>query len=176
MLGAKRLVQVTIKATTCIALALASAAGAAASARLRVLTLAPHATELVYAAGAGDAIVGTVTASDYPAAARALPRVGDGIGVSLERVAALRPDKVSAWVPTNATRAQPPWLKRQGIPLVFLAAERLDDIPAQIRTLGAELGTVEVAADRASALDRRIQTLRQTYGDQTSINVFVELG
>src|SRR5512144_3202356 len=60
----------------------------------RIVSLAPHATELVFAAGAGDRLVGVVARSDWPAAARALPRIGDVHALDLERVVALKPDLV----------------------------------------------------------------------------------
>ena len=58
----------------------------------RAVTLAPHATELVYAAGAGDRLIATIRGSDYPPAARQLPVIGDGTQPDAERVAAVRPD------------------------------------------------------------------------------------
>src|SRR4029453_11074895 len=70
---------------------------AAAPARPRIVSLAPHLTELVYAAGAGELLVGVVEYSDYPEAARSLPRVGDAWRVDMERLLALRPDVVLTW-------------------------------------------------------------------------------
>ena len=63
----------------------------------RVISLAPHATELIYAAGGGAKLVGTVTYSDYPPAARAVPRVGDNKALDLERIAALKPDLIAQY-------------------------------------------------------------------------------
>src|SRR5690606_18186652 len=60
----------------------------------RAISLAPHITELIYAAGAGDKIVATVLSSDYPPASRAIPRIGDGLHVSVEKVLSFRPDLV----------------------------------------------------------------------------------
>ncbi|MGB3436656.1 ABC transporter substrate-binding protein, partial [Achromobacter sp.] len=68
----------------------------------RAVTLAPHATELVYAAGAGDRIAATIRGSDYPPAARQLPVIGDGTQPDPERVAAVRPDLLIAWQPAAA--------------------------------------------------------------------------
>ena len=63
----------------------------------RIITLTPHATELVFAAGAGGQIVGTVESSNFPTAAQAIPRVGNGINTSVEQVLALQPDWIIGW-------------------------------------------------------------------------------
>src|SRR5438445_10962782 len=63
----------------------------------RVVSLAPHLTELLYAAGAGPKVVGAVAFSDFPREARALPRVGHDALIDLEAVRALRPDRIVAW-------------------------------------------------------------------------------
>lgn len=70
----------------------------------RVISVAPHATELLYAAGGGAAIVCAVSYSDYPEAARALPRVGDNRSLDLERIVALKPDLLVVWRHCNADR------------------------------------------------------------------------
>ncbi len=67
----------------------------------RIVTLAPHAAESLYAAGGGDKLVGTVDYSDYPPAAKKVPRVGGYSRVDLEAVAALKPDLVIAWESGN---------------------------------------------------------------------------
>jgi iron complex transport system substrate-binding protein len=67
----------------------------------RIVSLAPHATELLFAAGAGEKIVGTVSHSDYPPAAQAIPLVGGYKALDLERILALRPDLVVGWQSGN---------------------------------------------------------------------------
>src|SRR5712664_3645862 len=63
----------------------------------RIVTLAPFLTELVYAAGAGERVVGVSAYSDFPPEAGKLPQVASAAGVSVEQVAALKPDLVLAW-------------------------------------------------------------------------------
>ncbi|MEN9428678.1 MAG: hypothetical protein RLZZ220_3027, partial [Pseudomonadota bacterium] len=67
----------------------------------RIVSLAPHITELLYAAGAGERVVGAVQYSDYPEAAKKLPRVGGYSAVDMEQVIALKPDLVVAWKSGN---------------------------------------------------------------------------
>jgi iron complex transport system substrate-binding protein len=64
---------------------------------LRIVSLAPHATELLYAAGAGDRLVGVLATSDWPPEALAKPRVGDSRALDLERILLLAPDLVVTW-------------------------------------------------------------------------------
>src|SRR5690554_2683501 len=68
----------------------------------RVITLAPHVTELIYAAGGGDKMVATVNSSNYPLEALALPRVGDGLSINAEQLLNLQPDLIVGWQNTMA--------------------------------------------------------------------------
>ena len=64
---------------------------------LRIVSLAPGATEMLFAAGAGSQVIATVEYSDEPPAARRVPRIGDVAAIDMERLVALRPDVVIAW-------------------------------------------------------------------------------
>src|SRR5439155_13355229 len=64
---------------------------------VRIVSLAPHATELLYAAGAGDRIVGVLATSDWPPEALAKPKVGDSRALDLERILLLAPDLIVTW-------------------------------------------------------------------------------
>src|SRR5437867_11741675 len=63
----------------------------------RIVSLAPHATELLFAAGAGTRVVGVLAPANWPPEAARLPRVGDARALDLERIVALKPDLVVAW-------------------------------------------------------------------------------
>jgi len=105
----------------------------------RIVTLAPHATELVYAAGAGAALVATVEHSDEPEAARRVPRLGGLAGIDRERLLAAQPDLVVAWVSGN-----PPgllaWLERRGIPVYRSEPARLADVDRSVGALAVLAG------------------------------------
>lgn len=139
---------------------------------LRIITLAPSATEMVYAAGAGAQIVGTVLASDYPPAARAIARIGDGIQLNTEAILALKPDVVVAWQPSGAVRALAAVLAPLNIPVIYTNPRSLADIPDEVRQLGARLSTERHAHQVAIALQDRIDAL--TPGDRT-LTVFMEI-
>ncbi|OZI31772.1 cobalamin-binding protein [Bordetella genomosp. 10] len=141
----------------------------------RVITLAPHATELVYAAGAGDAMAGTIAGSDFPEAARQVPSIGDGTQPNVERVAALRPDLVIAWLP-GATEPLMPTLKTLGVPVFFSDPRTLAAIPDEVETLGRLLGTETAAAKEAASLRARLAKLAERYRGRPPVRVFIQAG
>lgn len=149
-----------LAAAVCFGLCAAWAGIAGAAATPRIVTLAPNATELVYAAGAGADIVGTVLSSDYPPAARAIPRIGDGIQFSEELILTLHPTLVVGWQPSDGTRSLAQRLAPLGVPLIYTDPKSLDDIPALVRDLGERLDTQPAADTAAHDLERRIRALR----------------
>jgi iron complex transport system substrate-binding protein len=140
----------------------------------RVVTLAPHLTELVYAAGAGDRIVGTVDTSDYPEAARKIPRIGDVTRLDAERLLAQRPDLVIAW--SDGTPAeQLALLKRLGVRSLAMQQNALADVPAAIEQLGRLFGTEAVANAEARRLRDELARLRARYADAKPLRVFYQV-
>lgn len=142
----------------------------------RAITLAPHITELIFAAGAGGKIVGTVSSSDFPAGANAIPRVGDGMNANVEKTLALRPDVAIAWLPSGAAQTLAPSLSRMGIPLLYSQPRMLDDIPAEIRRFGKLFATESTALPTAKALETRIAALRASHAGSKPVSVFIEVG
>ncbi|RQZ12632.1 cobalamin-binding protein [Burkholderia sp. Bp9031] len=140
----------------------------------RVISLAPHATELVYAAGGGAKLVGTVTYSDYPPAAQAVPRVGDNKALDLERIAALKPDLIIVWRHGNAER-QTDALRALHIPLFFSEPKHLDDVATSLRRLGTLLGTEPVADAAAASFSRDIAALRARYATRPPVTMFFQV-
>ncbi|HEY0766429.1 MAG TPA: cobalamin-binding protein [Steroidobacteraceae bacterium] len=129
---------------------------------LRIVSLTPGATEMLFAAGAGGEVIATVEYSDRPAAARRVPRIGDVTAVDMERLVALRPDVVVAW-PAGGNPAQRAKIAGLHIPVYEQQVLRLADLPASLRRLGALAGT-EAAAERAAHdLETRLATLTRTY-------------
>ncbi len=140
----------------------------------RIVTLAPSLAELVYAAGAGDKLVGVSAWSDYPAAAKALPQIGGYGKIDLERVLQLRPDLIIGWRGGNAPRDLER-LKTLGIPLYISDARHLGDIPRQIETIGRLAGTPAQAAREATAFRRELHVLENRYRDARPVSVFYQL-
>lgn len=140
----------------------------------RIVTLAPHATELVFAAGAGSRIVGTVDYSDYPAAARSIARIGSNSQIDMERLVALKPDLLVVWLHGNAAR-QMESLRRLGIPLFYSEPQRLADISGEVRRLGRLAGTEADAQLHAAALDARLAALGQRYAARPPVRLFYQV-
>ncbi len=140
----------------------------------RIVSLAPHITELLYAAGAGGRVVGATDYSDYPAAALGLPRIGSYANIDLEAVLALRPDLVVAWKSGNSA-AQWERLRALGLVVYVSEPQRLDAIPADIEHLGALAGTQDVA--RAAAQQFRLSHARlaERYSQRPPVTVFYEI-
>jgi iron complex transport system substrate-binding protein len=141
---------------------------------LRIISLAPHVTELLYAAGAGEKIVGTVEYSDYPAQAKAIPRVGDNQRLDLERILALRPDLIVVWLHGSAQR-QLEQLRRLGVPMFYSEPKRLADIGPAIETLGRLAGTQTVAAQAARQYDQRLARLARENAGKAPLRVFFQI-
>ena len=140
----------------------------------RVATLAPHATELVFAAGAGARIVGASDYSDHPPAATAIPRIGSNRQIDTERLVALRPDLLVVWLGGNAERQLEP-LRRLGVPVYQSAPKNLDDIAGEIERLGQLTGTTATAQSAAAALRARLAALAARYRDKPPVRVFYQV-
>lgn len=140
----------------------------------RVISLAPHTTELIYAAGGGAKLVGAVAYSDYPPQALSVPRVGDNRALDLERIAALKPDLIVVWRHGNAQQ-QIDRLREMHIPLFFSEPHRLDDVATSLTRLGVLLGTQKTAQDAAQTYRREIAQLRARYAQRAPVSVFYEV-
>ena len=140
----------------------------------RIVSLAPHVTELLYAAGGGDRIVGTVSYSDYPPQAREIPRVGDNKALDLERIAALKPDLIVVWRHGNAQK-QTDRLRALGLPLFFSEPRKLESIPENREKLGKLMDTGPVATRAAADFRQQVETLRKTYANRPPVTVFYQV-
>ena len=129
----------------------------------RIVSLAPGATEMLFAAGVGDRLVATVDFSDEPAAAKRVPRIGDVTAIDMERLVALRPDVVVVW-PGGGNPAQIEKIARLGIPIYRQQVNRLADLPASLRRLGALNSDGSVAEQAASALTAELARIAREYG------------
>jgi iron complex transport system substrate-binding protein len=140
----------------------------------RIVSLAPHLTELAFAAGAGERIVGTVEYSDYPEAARRIPRIGDAFLIDMERVVAIAPDAVLVW-DTGTPEQTIERLRSLGLRVEVFSTQRLNDVAAALRRLGVLAGTQEIAERAASRFEGDMQALRAEYKRRSPITVFLQI-
>ena len=140
----------------------------------RVISLAPHLTELMFAIGAGDRVVGTVEYADFPAAATRVPRVGDSSLLDLERIVAMKPDLVLVWRHGNSPQ-QLQRLAALKLPTYASEARTLADIAGTMRDLGTLTGLSDHAAQRAAAFEAAVSALRERYADHRRIDVFYQI-
>jgi iron complex transport system substrate-binding protein len=141
----------------------------------RIVSLAPHTTELLFAAGAGARVVGVSAFSDYPQAARNLPQVSGGMRLDMERVIALRPDLAVAWQ-SGSTHADLEKLATLGIPIFFAEPQRLDKVPDTLERLGRLAGSERHAQATATHYRKELARLRAKYRGRKPVRVFFEVG
>jgi len=122
-----------------------------AQAQHRIVTLTPHATEMVFAAGAGHLIVATVESSNFPAQARQLPKLGNGHNTSLEQVAAVQPDYVIGW-PSPLMEH----LLALGFQTHLSQPKSVQGIIDEILFLGNKFNTLDAATKTANELEQQI--------------------
>lgn len=140
----------------------------------RIISLAPHATELIFAAGGGDRIVGTVGYSDYPAEALKIPRVGSHQQIDVERIIALKPDLLVVWLHGNSER-QLEHIRKLGIPFYFSEPKKLADIPTSIERLGLLMGTEQQANKVAGAERTELARLAAQYRNRPTVRMFYQV-
>lgn len=168
-----------------LALAFSAAAGAQVSVRddtgrplqvkgtaTRIVTLAPFLTELVFAAGAGDKLVGVASFSDYPPEAKKLPEVVTGTQFSLEQIAGLAPDLVLAWR-DGVRKEDIERMSAFGATVYVAQARSLVDVARLLKVIGLLTGRDVTKA--VTDYERQLMDLRKANAAKPKINAFVEI-
>lgn len=140
----------------------------------RVISLAPHLTELAYAAGGGAAMVGRIRFSDFPAAAKALPIVGDAHAIDFERIVQLKPDLVLVWG-SGLNERHKARLRTLGLTVFESEIRRAQGIPDTLRRLGALLGHADAAEAAARRFETQWQALAERHRGKAPVRVFWQL-
>ena len=140
----------------------------------RIISLAPHITELVYAAGAGERLVGNVEFGQYPPQARALPKVGGYERFDLEAILALKPDLVLGWESGNP-QAMVARMRALGLTVHLSQPDRIEDIAGELERIGRLAGTEAAAGAAAAAFRERQARLAARYSRQPMVDVFYEV-
>lgn len=140
----------------------------------RIIALAPHVVENLYAVGAGAQLVGAVEYSDYPPAASSLLRVGSYNRFDVERILALEPDLVVGWESGN-NRAQLSQLQEMGVTLYRSQPDTIDDVAAELAILGRLSGHPEIGERAAADFRGRAATLRARFSAKAKVPVFYQI-
>ncbi len=140
----------------------------------RIISLAPYLTEILFAAGAGSMLVGTVNYSDYPKQALQIPRVGNYNSFDIERVLELKPDLVIAWESGNPT-VHVERLRNLGLTIYMGEPRVFEDVPRNLERLGKLAGTERTAQQAAAAFRQRYTRLQQRYSSRPTVSVFYEI-
>lgn len=140
----------------------------------RIVSLAPHITELLFAAGAGEYVVGVTEYSDYPADARKIRLVGSSGRVDMETLLSLKPDLVAVWTTGNAT-SDIASIKRLGFPIFYSNPRRLEDIPSNLRNLARLTGTEYKASVSIEKFNNKHRRMIERYKGYPKRSVFFQL-
>ncbi|MFZ5557501.1 MAG: cobalamin-binding protein [Pseudomonadota bacterium] len=140
----------------------------------RIVSLAPHVTELLFAAGAGERIVGTLDYSDYPAQAKRIPRIGSSEAIQFEKLVALQPDLVIGWSSGNGPRTLPR-LRALGLTVFASEIRTVGQIPETLERLGRIAGTGAEGERAAAEFRARLAALEAAYRDRPQVSVFYQI-
>jgi len=140
----------------------------------RIISLSPHITELLFAAGAGDRIVGVDDSSDYPPAVAAIARVGEPAALDVEGLLKLKPTLIVLW-DSGTPASRKAELSRLHLPLYVTDEHRLDDIASTLLELGRLAGTETVAVAAAHSYREELAQLRSQYAARTRLKVFYQV-
>ena len=137
----------------------------------RIVSLAPHVTELLFAAGAGAQVVGTVEYSDFPPEAKTIRRVGGYSRLDFEAILALKPDLAVGWASGNGLDTLQR-LRELGVPVFASQPGTLPELGATIEKLGVLAGTPAAARQSAADFRARLAALRARYAGRDEVSVF----
>jgi iron complex transport system substrate-binding protein len=140
----------------------------------RIVSLSPHITELLFAAGAGERIVGVDNMSDYPPAAAAIAHVGEVSALDIEGLLKLKPTLVIIWDSGTPARRKAE-LERLNLRVYVTEQHHLDDIGASLIDFGRLAGTLPVAEAAARKYRVDLEQLRSRYAGRSKLKVFYQV-
>ncbi|CAH7067105.1 Vitamin B12-binding protein [Vibrio chagasii] len=140
----------------------------------RVVSLAPHATELAYSAGLGDNLVAVSERSDYPPQADKLEKVANYQGIKVEKIIALQPDLILAWSAGNPPRELAK-LEQFGFNIYYSKTKSLDSIATNIEQLSQYASDPSIGENNAKQYKEQLNALRLKYKDAEPVSYFYQL-
>lgn len=141
---------------------------------MRVVSLAPNLTEVLFFIGAGEQVVGVVEYSDFPPAARDLPVIGSHNRFDVEQILSLKPDLIVGWRSGNS-QEDLDGLKRLGFPVFISEPGTVDDIVSLMERLGELTGRQTYSLSQATAFRASFNASRETYSTRRQVRVFYQV-
>jgi len=145
-----------------------------ATAECRIVSLAPGTTAMLYAAGAGNCLVGTIAHSDEPAEAAQVPIVGDAETLDFEQLIALRPTVVVVAVDV-VQRVRIDRIRALRIPVYQVHVTRLANMPDSVERLGELAGTAAIAKSKAKELRAELDAISSRYRGRPPLRVLYQI-
>lgn len=140
----------------------------------RIISLAPHATELAFAAGLGDKLVAVSEYSDYPPQAKKLEKVANYQGINLERILKLQPDLVIVW-PSGNPAKEIAKLKQLGLTIYSTETKTLEDIATNIEQLSQYADNPQIGKNAAHNFRQSLAIFKQRYHTSSKVRYFYQL-
>jgi iron complex transport system substrate-binding protein len=140
----------------------------------RVISLAPHVTEMLFSAGAGNKMVGVVDYSDYPKAALKIESVGSYHVLNIEKIIQLNPDLIIAWKTGNRSKDIEK-LQQLGYKIIYSEPYKLSDIAKEIRYFGQILQTQTTANKVANRLENKLATLSKANQNKPKVTAYYQI-
>lgn len=140
----------------------------------RIISLAPHATELLFEAGAGKQIIGVVKYSNFPEAAKRIPQVGGYKKLDMERIVSMQPDLIIAWQ-TGNQESELAQLQQLGFNVFLTEPRQLPDIADLLKRLGQLAGSAVVANHAASRFTQQYHSLKKQYQGKKPLRAFYQI-
>lgn len=141
---------------------------------MRIISLAPHITESLFAAGAGEKVIGVISNSDYPEAAKKITRVGGYPSIDMEKIVSLKPDLIVAWHSGNKQK-QVERLRTLGFPVFHSEPHHPEDIASTIQRFGILAGTSHIADKKSLDFLQQLEKLKKQYSHKSKIKVFYQV-
>ena len=139
-----------------------------------VIALAPHIIENLFAVGAGEQVIGTTEHSDYPEAAKQVPRIGNYAVLQIEKILQLKPDYLVAW-PTGNPPEDLVRVEKLGIPVVYSKPNELEGVAEELIKFGELTGNQQQAQLVADDYLQKLKKIKQDNTDKKPIKVFYQL-
>lgn len=144
----------------------------------RIISMAPNVTEMLFAIGLDDKIVGVTTYCDYPDAAKDKPKIGGYSDPNMEAVLSLKPDLIIG-TPDGYSKERIEMLDRTGIPVFIVNPEKIDEMLETMLLLGKITGANETANQVVKGLRDRVEAVREKTSSipaEKRLKVFYEIG